>query len=533
MKEVFLALLNMSISASWLVLAVLLLRFCFQKAPKWVRCLLWGIVALRLLMPIRIESSFSLIPSAEVIPQNIAVSQTPAINSGIPAVNNTINPLFTLNLPQGGDFLQEVLSTAAIVWLAGVALLLIYSLIAYLRLRWQIRVSLPMGKNILVCDDVQSPFVLGVLRPRIYLPSGINNEQMQHVLAHEYAHIQRRDHWWKPLGFFLLTVYWFNPLIWVAYILLCRDIEQACDEKVIAHMDVSGKKGYSEALVACSVHRHMVMVCPVAFGEVGVKTRIKQVLNYKKPAFWFIMVSVAMCGVIAMCFLTDPIPCAHRYHSQNTIASTCTEQGMQTLTCDLCQHSYTMRADLLNHSYDEGVVAIEPTCVDHGSKVFTCTGCGIQRSGSIDITPHIPSDTIYIKEANCAEQGNVSTVCAYCQTVFVTEILETNDVHDLTETVVQEATCTKDGEGLIACSRCDYSESCAYEKLGHKLKTRITKKPTCSRFGYSKTSCTECGYYYITQLDIVDCEWVYWGNGKQKCIYCGWMTSAEYVSLIP
>lgn len=527
MTEIFLKLLNMSIAASWLVLAVIILRVFLKKSPRWITCLLWGIVALRLVMPFTFESAFSLIPSPEVIPLNVTVTETPAIYSGIPAVNSAVNPLFIRHIPAGGRMLENIVSYAAVVWLAGFAIMLLYGIGTYLKLRHQVKASILYRENTYICDDVESPFLLGFFRPRIYIPSGVEEAPLGFVLAHENAHLKRRDHWWKPLGFVLLAVYWFNPLLWIAYILLCRDIEKACDEKVIAGMGPAGKVGYSEALAACSTHRKMIMVCPVAFGEISVKTRIKGVLNYKKPAFWIICASVVMCVITAVCFLTDPIPCLHTYHGEDTVASTCTEQGVQTLTCQNCQHSYTVHADLLAHTYDEGVVTLAPTCVEHGNKVFSCTGCGKKITSDLDTTPHTLSAPFVAKEPNCAETGEECATCTYCKDTFVIQTLATNGVHDLQETVVREATCAKAGEGEITCTRCDYTESCTYEKLEHTLKSRVTQKPTCSRFGQKKTYCTECGYFYYTQMDTVFCDLKYWGNGKLKCSYCGWITSAN------
>lgn len=222
MTGLFLKLLNMSIAASWLVLAVLILRLCMKKAPKWITCLLWGLVALRLIVPFYMESGISLIPSSEVIPRDIASSQAPAIHSGIPVVNSTVNPAMTQQVMEKGNSLERVLSAIAVIWAIGLFAMLLYGTVSGLRLRWKVRVSLLLRDNIYLCDDVASPFVFGFFRPKIYVPSGIAEKQLPYILAHENAHIRRRDHWWKPISFALLAVYWFNPLLWVAHILLCR-----------------------------------------------------------------------------------------------------------------------------------------------------------------------------------------------------------------------------------------------------------------------------------------------------------------------
>ncbi len=311
MDAVFLKILNMSLTASWIVLAVLVLRLLLRKAPKWLSCLLWGVVGLRLVFPFSIESLFSLIPSAEPLPSDLPITQAPAIDSGFEVIDEVVNPIiyesFAPTPTVSANPLQIVFEIAAIVWLCGLVGMLIYGVISYLRLYARVRVSINYRDNVYFCDDIDSPFILGVIRPRIYLPSGMTQEQMGYVIGHEQAHLRRLDHIWKPIGFALLCLHWFNPLLWLAYILLCRDIEKACDEKVIRDMDDVSKKGYSETLVACSVHRRAVMACPLAFGEVGVKDRIKSVLNYKKPAFWIILVAVIALVVTGVCFLTDPL----------------------------------------------------------------------------------------------------------------------------------------------------------------------------------------------------------------------------------
>ena len=311
MAAVFLKLLNLSISASWLVLAVLVLRLISKRSPKWMNVLLWGIVALRLVLPFSIESALSLIPSAETVsPAAVQFAPAPTITSGVSVIDNAVNPSLSEHfaaVPTASvNPLYVWTEIAGWVWLIGLGAMLLYALVSYLRLRRRVSVSLPIQDHIYLCDAISSPFILGVVKPHIYLPSGLDEVQRQNVLAHEQAHLARRDHWWKPLGFALLAVYWFNPVLWLAYTLLCRDIELACDERVIRTMDESAVKTYSTVLLACSMPRKAVITCPLAFGEVGVKERVKNALHYKKPAFWVVAASVAVCVVVAVCFLTDP-----------------------------------------------------------------------------------------------------------------------------------------------------------------------------------------------------------------------------------
>ena len=310
MNELFLKIINMSISASWLVLAVLILRFVLKKAPKWINVLLWGIVAIRLICPFSFESTLSLIPSAETIPLNIGMDTTPTINSGISAINNAVNPIISQsNTPMAGasvNLLQITIGIYEYIWIFGMIALALYTAISYWRLHRKVDTAVRYKDNIFQSENVSFPFVLGIIKPRIYLPFKMNGQYLEHVVAHEQAHICRKDHWWKPLGFLLLMIHWFNPLMWLAYVLLCRDIELACDEKVIKELGNEQRGDYTQALVACSINRRMIAACPLAFGEVSVKERVKSVMNYKKPAFWVIIISVIVCVGVAVCFLTNP-----------------------------------------------------------------------------------------------------------------------------------------------------------------------------------------------------------------------------------
>ena len=310
MSDLFLKIVNMSISASWLVVAVLILRLVLKKAPKWVNVLLWGIVAVRLICPFSFESALSLIPSAETFPEKIISGPSFDVQTGITPIDNRINDYLGdryfegVTVPTNNG--NNVMTILTIVWIIGILLLATYTIISYQRLNRKVDTAVHYKDNIFQSENVSSPFVLGIIKPRIYLPFNMNGQDLEHVVAHEQAHICRKDHWWKPLGFLLLTIYWFNPLMWLAYVLLCRDIELACDEKVIKKLGNEQRADYTQALVACSVNRRMIAACPLAFGEVGVKERVKSVMNYKKPAFWVIIIAVIVCVGVAVCFLTNP-----------------------------------------------------------------------------------------------------------------------------------------------------------------------------------------------------------------------------------
>ena len=310
MTAVFIKLFNMSITASWIVLAVILIRLLLKKAPKAFRVMMWGLVGLRLALPFSIESVLSLIPSAETIPPDIIYTQKPVIQSGIPIINSTFNPIISENLaPNPGDSanpMQIISAVAANVWVLGLILMLGYAFFSYWRIKHKVKEAAHTEGNTWECDSIDTPFILGIIKPRIYLPSSLSAADREYVVAHEKAHLKRRDHFWKPIGFMLLTVYWFNPILWIAYVLLCKDIELATDEKVIKALGEESKKPYSAALINCSVPRKAISACPIAFGESSVKERVKAVLNYKKASFWIIIIAVLSCVGLAVFFLTIP-----------------------------------------------------------------------------------------------------------------------------------------------------------------------------------------------------------------------------------
>lgn len=309
MAEIFQKALNMSIAAGWLILAVIALRLLLRRAPKRFRLLLWAVVGLRLALPWSIESALSLIPSAQTLPEGIMLELAPVLDTGISALNGAINPgftaAFTPELGASANPLQVLLPIAAALWMLGAAAMLLWALVSWLRLRKRVREAVRLEENVYECE-IASPFVLGLFRPRIYLPFSLENGERELVLAHERAHITAGDHIIKPLGWLLLAAHWYNPLVWLAYALFCRDIELACDERVVRGLSLSDRADYSQALLDLSRPRGGVRACPLAFGESSVKGRVKSVLSYKKPAFWLVLLAVVVCVGAAVCFLTDP-----------------------------------------------------------------------------------------------------------------------------------------------------------------------------------------------------------------------------------
>lgn len=311
MEALFLSFWNRSVSAGWLILAAVILRLALKKAPKSSACLLWLLVGIRLVCPFSIQSAASLLPSAEMIPQTVLTQPPPQIHTGIEVLNSGINEQLAIRYVEGvtvpAGQTRSIAQLCAVVWVLGMAAMALWGLAGWLRLRRRVAEAVPDGDGVWLCDSIASPFPLGVLQPRIYLPSGLEEDSRTYVVAHERAHIRRLDHLAKPAAFLLLSVYWFQPLVWLAYVLLCRDIELACDERVIRELGAACKKPYAEALLRCSVRRSGAVICPLAFGEVGIKERVKNVLNYKKPSFWAVAASLVVCSVAAVCFLTDPV----------------------------------------------------------------------------------------------------------------------------------------------------------------------------------------------------------------------------------
>jgi len=461
MTSLFLRLLNMSITAGWIVLAVILLRFCLKKSPRWITCALWGIVALRLVLPFNIESPVSLIPVAEtVVSTDVGDTSTPVVNSGVASIDKPLNnwlqtpakPQTTPSVPSTppvGDGnttsnpstpnqsvedtdptpapqppiedkpvvtpeqdpdkfevksvsrAERILQIAAPAWLVGIGLMLLYELLSALSVRNRVLDAVRLRDNVWQSDRVASPFIFGLFRPRIFVPYGLEEAVMEQVVSHERAHMRRYDHWIKPFAFTLLAVYWYNPLLWVAYVLLCRDIEVACDQRAIKGLDEDGRRQYAFALLACGVERHSIAACPLAFGEVGIKHRIKSVLNYRKPILFVIVVSLLIILLASMCLLTVPISKAEEVWepevpvesdkvTTTTNANTTTIGGSNLTTTQTVtgqtKPSVSSEPDHV-HTYGSWQVVLSPECTVDGSKQRTCP-CGYIETASVDAVGH-------------------------------------------------------------------------------------------------------------------------------------------------
>ena len=338
MSRIFSGVLQMSIAAAWMIPVVMVLRLLLKRAPKWVNLVLWGLVGLRLVCPFVPESRFSLMPKLPILsgylygnmignpagnafradtPQNGTnfsnnISQA-ALDGSMGAAGSGMGGAFGITGSGIGAFgagvwriPERLLSAFSILWLAGVILFTGYAVYSYARIRRQVAEAMWLRENLWICDEVKSPFILGLRKPKIYLSSSMDEVLYPYVIAHEQAHLKRGDQWWKPLGFLILAIHWFQPFVWAAYILFCSDLELACDESAVKKLNPQERKDYSYALLSCSMQRRLVTVCPLAFGEAGVKKRVKEILNYKKPTFWVVLAAVVVCVIVAVCFLTNP-----------------------------------------------------------------------------------------------------------------------------------------------------------------------------------------------------------------------------------
>lgn len=538
MTALFLKLLNLSITAGWIVLAVIAVRFVLKRAPKYIHCVLWGIVGLRLCIPFSIESVLSLVPSAETVPMDIVSSSAPSVDSGIPVVNNVINPVISTVLESESaskiNPLQIICNVASVVWIIGVIAMLIYAIVSYVLLRKRVSASIRSG-NAYICDNISAPFILGVINPKIYLPSALQGREKIFVLAHEKAHISRCDHIWKPLAFLLLSVYWFNPLLWLGYVLLCRDIEFACDEKVAKKIKQNERIEYSETLLNIGVSRLRIAACPLAFGEVSVKSRIKNVLNYRKPAFWIIIVAVAACVVVSVCFLTNPpekndeenhgmqeteqdfeteeeTEHVHNYVSEIILNSTCSAQGEAKYTCADCGDEYTEKIEPIAHTYTSQVTTAA-TCAVKGVVTYTCNACGdsYTEETDYDLSTHkFKYDAgRMLKFMTCDEPGIIEYTCSVCGAKETENVPSVHDYDEISTT----ATCTQPGVSTYECKFCGDTKTETMHPLSHLWKNATCTAPkTCTRCGEIKGealghttyggNCQRCKQY-ISRINVV------------------------------
>ena len=317
MEQIFLFVLNNAITVSALIIAIIMVRALGKKMPKWITCMLWMIVAVKLIVPVQFESTLSMIPERKPILSEIVMRKEYA--SDLTTDNSQENSFKTsgVGVSTGTGLIEDdalmkeakrlmfLLHIGQVFWFAGMTVMMTYAVATYMLIRKRVSASVMIDSKVYECDDISDSFVLGTISPKVYIPSALSERAREYILKHEFAHLSRYDHLWKPLGFLILSVYWFNPLCWIAYILLCRDIEYACDEKVTRDIGAIEKAEYCKVLLEHSMPRKMIAACPVAFGETDVRNRIKNVVNYKKPAFWISVASIIVCIAVGVCFATN------------------------------------------------------------------------------------------------------------------------------------------------------------------------------------------------------------------------------------
>jgi Antirepressor regulating drug resistance, predicted signal transduction N-terminal membrane component len=410
MVNILIQLFNMSITASYLIVAIILVRLLFKNLPRKFICLLWGLVAIRLIFPFTIESITSLIPKKSALSEDIIYKNITSINRNVTPFHNSINPLgnqlIDTNVKDSFNIMHIVLTSAVIVWIIGMAILVMYSLITFIRLRRMVSTSVPLKENIYLSDNIQAPFILGVLKPHIYVPFSLDELSLAYVIAHEKAHIKRLDHWIKPISFLILSVYWFNPLLWVAYILLCRDIELACDEKVIEQLGFSEKKAYSNTLLACSSKHLSISMCPLAFGEVGVKQRIKNILNYKKPTLWVIIMAFIVGITIILCFMFNPEGqtsidvTSQNNHDKKITTTNIPTSSLQSTPIPSIQPTQAVPVEPTQAVNDDGFIINDANKKDITVASADINHDGIDEKISIDLSVYDIAQPAYIKIYN-------------------------------------------------------------------------------------------------------------------------------------
>ncbi len=308
MNSLFLTVLNMSLTGSFAIVAVILLRFCLKRVPKIFSYALWLIVLFRLVCPISFESVISILPKySEIIPQDIIYQQAPQVQSIVPLNDSTVNQVLPNSVTTSGiNSMQIVLLLGEVVWILGIAILMLYSLFSIYKLNHQLKDAIYIKDNIYLAEHLRTPFVLGVMNPKIFIPTNLDEGDAAYILKHEQTHIKRHDPLIKIVSFLVLCIHWFNPLVWVAFILMTKDMEMSCDEAVIREMGAGIKKEYLTTLLAMGKGHSIIGGAPLAFGEGEIKERIKNILNYKRPAFWGTVCLIAAVIVVAIALISNP-----------------------------------------------------------------------------------------------------------------------------------------------------------------------------------------------------------------------------------
>ena len=433
----------------------------------------------------------------------IGLQPYPERKDGAGKYNHLVFSRISKTAEQIGDGIS-VIGILSIVWAAGFAAMAVYAVAVYVRLRLRLRESIEIEDGVFICDMIESPFLFGFIKPRIYIPSGLDDADARYVIAHERAHMKRFDHVWKPCGFFLLSLHWFNPALWAAYILLCKDIEYACDEKVISEIGADFKRAYSTALLNCSISHRAVSACPVAFGECDVKGRILNVLSYKKPALWVIILSVVATAVVSVCFLTNPVKA----------------EGGEP---EEVKTQITKFPDGGDHEYFEEIIS-RPSCTAGGSARYTCAHCGKTFVSMMRAADHeyIPEVTV---KPDCVTRGVTTYTCSVCGDSYDIEGDAPRGGHEYKSEVTTAASCSTREITTYTCVFCgdSYSVEGDFAPDLHTYETRIGGYPTCCFEGFNMNVCTGCGeWYYLEPIPKLDHDFTPSDDDPKRCAICGY-----------
>ena len=308
MDKLFLEILNMSITSSYVILFIIGIRFLLRKVPKIYSYLLWSVVLLRLTIPFSFQSIFSLVRiNTKVIPEDIMYTQVPQINSGITVIDRVVNnSLPAPAIIASVNPMQIWIGLGQTIWILGLIGLAMYSIVTTIKLSKKLKSAVRISDNIYENSIIRTPFVFGLVNPKIYLPRDLSEIEREYIIKHEQTHIERYDHITKFIAFIVLSIHWFNPLVWLSFFLMTEDMELSCDEKVIKELGNGIKKDYSNSLLSLSTGRRIIGGSPIAFSENSTKGRIKNVLNYKKPEFWVTIVAIIVIVAVSIGLLSNP-----------------------------------------------------------------------------------------------------------------------------------------------------------------------------------------------------------------------------------
>lgn len=571
MAELLISYLRISFSASVMILAVLLVRPILRKAPRNITCLLWLLVALRLLLPFVLESPISLQPRpiSEVGSVTEVVSQpilpAPDVLPEAQSSQETQLQQSVTEVQTHASVNNQPLTVMTILWCIGGLGLLIYAAVSLAVLHHRVRDAIRCPDGVWESDRIADAFLLGYWKPRIYLPIILPHGDREMVVAHERSHQSRGDQWWKLLGLICLSIHWFNPLVWLSFWLMCRDIEEACDEKVIRNLDLEKRKHYSMALLNSGKRLSGFLSYPVSFGEVDLKHRIKSVLSYRKPSLWITMGAVTMAVAIGVCFMTNPVnanECVHDFDSEITAEATCVKEGVRTDTCDLCKYSCEVSVPATGHRYEDGIVTLEasctaegmvtyhcnicdhtrtefipmvthvfdegveiqaPSCSEEGVLTYTCQACGKTKTEALALLVHTFGEKTVTKAPTCVSEGEISVLCTVCGVQEPVEVIPKSEVHDYKNKVIRKPTCVDPGKGQEVCTLCGYCVDCDYALADHSYGDAVvTKQATCTAKGERTYTCSVCGDAKTETISKKDHTWNKADCGTRAvCTVCG------------